>query len=100
MKPILMLLFAFIGPVVMGFLWKHADKIRESKFWPIGMLAWIYVSANTIGAWFALVNEAGVKLPPEEVMVPIFFGVMMLVLAVTWYFCIYRPMRKHKKAIY
>lgn len=97
MNPILILLCAFIGPVIMGFIWHYADKIRESKFWFIGALAWIYVSGNTIGAWFALIEGAGMELPPEEVGVPILFGVVMVVLVLSYYLNVYRPHRKSKK---
>lgn len=99
MHTFLVYLCAFGGPILLWYMFTRAEKIRNSKWWPLGCLLWIYACANTIGAWSVLMDQAGVELPPEEESVPIFFGIMMLMLLVVAYFNIYRPYRKHKKSI-
>lgn len=96
-NPILVIVCAILGPIAMYFLWTRADKIRASRLWFAGAIAWIYAAAYTVGSWSVLLGKAGLKPIPEEVFVPCFFGFMMVVIAITFYINVYRPYRKAKK---
>lgn len=99
-NPILIFVCAILGPVAMYYLWTRADKIRASRLWFAGAIAWIYASAYTVGAWLSILNGVGVQLPAEEIAMPFFIAMMFVVLMIVGYFHIYRPYRKIKKGIY
>lgn len=95
--PLLVFVCAVLGPIAMYFLWTRADKIRASRLWFAGAIAWIYAAAYTVGAWSSILTSVGVEPIPEDVFVPYFFGFMMVVVAITYYFKVYRPYRKARK---
>ncbi len=66
-------------------------------WWPVAAIVYINLCAFTVQAWFQVLELLGIELPPEEVGVPCLFGFMLLLIIVTGYFKIYRPLQQLKK---
>lgn len=94
-------IIAILGPVAMYFCLreKTAAAIRRSMLWPLAVLVYINICGFTVQAWFMIFEHYGIQLPPEEIGVPVFFGLMLLITGGLFYIKAYRPYRRMLKEL-
>lgn len=100
-KLILAYFLAIACTLTMAYMFpeENAKKIRESKFWFLGCLVWLFCCAQGFEAYAYLWDYYQLPETDEDVAVPVFFGVVLFLLFVVYIWNVYLPSRRLKKEL-